>query len=256
MYHLDPHCPAADLPPAFGDSLTAKRVELKYLVTVEVAAEIRRWAREHLQADPHADPALGDAYHVTTLYLDTIDWDIYHRRDEVVQGKHRIRRYGNEPRLWLERKLKSKDVVRKLRTSITSEITDGALDWSVSRPDGSAAADGQPAADQWFRDRVQQAQLRPATVIQYRRFARVGQSSRGPIRLTIDDAILAQPPAGWQLPAAATARSAGLLPDAQILELKFSDHLPSQFKQLLIEFSITLSQFSKYRTAIDAVVIE
>lgn len=251
MSRCEHEAAAAAKQTASTDALAARRVELKYQVSHELAEQIRGWAREHLVADEHADPQLDDAYQVSTLYLDTADWDIYHRRDQVVEGKHRIRRYGNEFQLWLERKRKTKDVVRKQRTSVAADDLAELVDLTAKQPSDNSLWPESVWPGQWFKSRVQELQLRPATVIRYTRFARVGQSSRGPVRLTLDDAITAEPPTGWQIPASAATVQSELLPDAQILELKFSDHLPPQFKQLLIDFPISVSGFSKYRTAID-----
>jgi hypothetical protein len=48
--------------------------ELKFLVDEALAAEVERWARTHLKADPHGQPELGGAYRTTSLYFDTPRW--------------------------------------------------------------------------------------------------------------------------------------------------------------------------------------
>ena len=92
--------------------------ELKFLLDPARAECVTAWARRHLSPDPHADPALGGAYRVHSLYLDTAGLDIYHRGDSYRRRKYRLRRYGAEPWLYLERKSRWGDRVAKRRTRV------------------------------------------------------------------------------------------------------------------------------------------
>jgi hypothetical protein len=230
-------------------SLCDRRVELKFFLDPATAAAVRDWATERLVPDEFCDPAVPSGYRVTTLYLDTPDWDIYHRRSDIIDGKHRIRRYGAEPVLWLEKKRKSRDVVRKLRCAIAQDEIGELL--ADPRPDAGAIDDGGSQAwpGDWFRDCVRQMSLAPAVVVRYQRFARVGDSPRGPVRLTIDSDIRGGAAGDLSVPTICDP-GAELLPDGQILELKFTEHLPSVFKELLYEFRIGVTAFSKYRSSV------
>ena len=66
--------------------------ELKFLVGPEEAAEIRRWSRANLGPDPFATGTFNDEYGTTSLYFDTPDLDVYHRRGSFKRSKFRIRR--------------------------------------------------------------------------------------------------------------------------------------------------------------------
>jgi hypothetical protein len=102
------------------------------------------WARGHLAPDPHADPALGDGYRITTLYFDTLALDVFHRQGPDRRRKYRVRRYGSEVLLYLERKLKSGERVRKYRSAIPEAELSLLSD---------ERADPEWSGD-WFRRRV------------------------------------------------------------------------------------------------------
>src|SRR5262245_27328305 len=86
--------------------------ELKFLLPDPLADEILTVVRSSLAPDPHADLALGDAYRVNSLYFDTAGLDVYHRFGAFGRRKFRLRRYGSESRVFLERKSKSSGRVR------------------------------------------------------------------------------------------------------------------------------------------------
>src|SRR5262249_56979914 len=82
------------------------------------AAEAGRFLRPSLAADPHADPTLGGAYRVTSVYFDTAAFDVYRRSENYRRRKYRVRRYGTSPIAFLERKSKSDQEGEKRRTAI------------------------------------------------------------------------------------------------------------------------------------------
>jgi hypothetical protein len=65
----------------------APAFEIKFLLDPARAECVTAWARRHLVPDPHADPALGGAYRVHSLYLDTAGLDVYHRADSYRRRK-------------------------------------------------------------------------------------------------------------------------------------------------------------------------
>ncbi len=234
-----------------GATRQDQRIELKFQVSHEQADRIRSWARAHLESDDHCDAALGDGYYINSLYLDTRNLDVFHRRKQVIARKHRLRRYGVEGRIWLETKRKSKDVVRKKRTCVNEEELHRL--WQEPPADVPRLCDGVAAErswdGEWFRQRLISADLRPVTIVRYERFARVGQCGTGPFRLTIDRNIRAQSASDWSIPRF-SVEGESLLPDAEILEFKFTDVLPPQLRQLMFEESLQVAAFSKYRSAV------
>ena len=92
--------------------------EIKFLVTRSLAEQIRAWARARLSPDPNASGAANDAYRITSLYFDTVHFDVFHRRGSFARSKHRIRRYGASGMAFLERKLKTRGLLTKRRSPV------------------------------------------------------------------------------------------------------------------------------------------
>ncbi len=214
--------------------------ELKFLLRPDQAERAADWARRHLAFDPHADAALGGAYRVHTLYLDTPQWDVYQRSPSYRRHKFRLRRYGDDPAVFLERKTKSGDRVAKRRTPVT--------DAELAR---LADADADPSwAAHWFHRRLLARRLQPACQISYERVAHVDAGADGRCRLTLDRHLRCLPADGWRLGDAAAGLP--LLAGEAILELKFAVALPGPFKRLVELLALTPSKVSKYRLGVQA----
>ncbi len=217
--------------------------ELKFLIDVDRASRIMEWARTHLHADPHAGGAHGDGYHVNSLYLDTPNMDVFHRSELYQRRKYRLRRYGTDSKVWLEVKQKRKGLVRKHRVSIDDSQIEhratGAIDpvWEGA----------------WFRQRLDEHGLRPVCQMTYRRFARVGTTINGTMRLTIDDSLAGCLANGWQVPHS-PLEGISLLQNQRILELKFQVVMPVIFRQLVEQEQLLMTSFSKYRTGVEECV--
>ncbi len=211
--------------------------EIKFPLTAAQAIEIRAWARRELAPDPLAQLDADDCYHTTSLYFDTPAFDVLRRRGSYARSKYRVRRYGASGELFLERKMKHRDVVRKWRTRVPVE------DLSLLAESHSPKWSGR-----WFRRRLCARALRPVCEISYRRLARVGLSETGqPIRLTLDDQLKATRVEGLSF---AAPGSADALPQIQaILELKFQRQIPAVFTRLIETFGLAPSPVSKYRSA-------
>ena len=211
--------------------------ELKFALDAETAAAVREWARTELVPDPHAADAEGDGYRTTSLYFDTVDLDVFFRRASNGRAKFRIRRYNNGSVLFVERKLKRAGRVTKRRTEISLEevprVLDAATDWP----------------GRWFAQRLSHRQLKPVCQIEYRRTARLGMSSTGPLRLTIDRDIVAT-----SISTVAFTSYPGIevLPGREVLELKYRVHVPPLFKRMIEKFHLEPLAISKYRMGVEA----
>jgi hypothetical protein len=217
--------------------------ELKFRIDPVLAAAVEDWARRRLGPDAHGDPALGGAYLTTSLYLDTPALDVYHRTPGFRARKFRIRRYGGIPMLFLERKTKRGDRVRKRRACIS--------DADLHLLTATASDEAWPG--HWFHRRILSRGLAPAAIVSYRRTALVGTCTEGPLRLTLDREVRGVIAGDWRL--AGAGDSTALLPDWVILELKFLDALPHPFKELVMEFGLSPTPVSKYRLCRDAAAL-
>lgn len=209
--------------------------ELKCLLDAATAEAVMAWARTRLQPDPNLR-AGHEIYQVASVYLDTSERDVLRRNGSYGRSKYRVRRYDEAGTAFLERKTKTRQLVNKRRELVTL----AQLPADVPRqPQGAAGA--------WFWRRAQVRRLRPVYVVQYQRFARVGQGAHGPLRLTLDADLLA-----WPVTAIGFApqpASRALLASLRILELKYRRVLPAEFRELIAEFHLMTRELSKYQLA-------
>ena len=61
--------------------------EIKFLVPRSLGAGIREWARRHLDPDPHGSGPSADEYTISTIYLDTPEFDVFHKRRSYGRSK-------------------------------------------------------------------------------------------------------------------------------------------------------------------------
>jgi hypothetical protein len=212
--------------------------EVKFLVSADRSAAVLDWARSRLAADPHAGGPSGDEYRTTTIYFDTPDMAVLNRRGSYGRSKYRIRRYGVSQMAFLERKLRTSDLLSKRRTAIAVAELPGLF---------STSGSGEPY--RWFVDRVATRQLSPVCQVSYRRHALVGMGPYGPMRLTFDDAITAQPNLTTLF---APDGGAPVATGQVIIEMKFCVETPAVLKHLVEEFGLSPAPISKYRLSLGA----
>lgn len=219
-----------------------QRTELKFILTPELRDQVTSWAKNYMQPDPHCTTARGDSYEINTLYLDTAAQDMFHKTSPLGNTKFRLRRYAAEQTIWLESKHKQNSFVQKNRSAIPL-----AQLHCVKHP----LSAGTHWPGEWFRNRVLQYELQPSALVHYQRFARVSRYQNQTIRLTIDSQIAGQKTSNWEIPPFSDA-PLQLLPDVEILELKFHHSLPPLFKRLLLEIPLISTGISKYRTTLSS----
>ena len=201
--------------------------ELKFLVPEAAARQVEAWADAHLARDPHADPARGGAYRVTSVYLDTPGFDVLRKADGFDEHKYRVRRYGSEPTAHLERKSKSAGRVWKVRAA--APLAGLAAGW----PDG------------WFADEVAGRGLAPVCRVTYDRCAFVGRGPHGGLRLTLDREVRGVPAADPVPCPVSDGRP--LLPGRVVVEFKYPIVLPTLFKEAIAGLRLAPAGVSKYR---------
>ncbi len=208
--------------------------ELKFLVTPDVGEAIRTWARTHLTADPHGRGPHNDHYTTTTLYTDTPDRDVFHRRGSYGRSKYRVRRYDTSDVVFLERKLRTKSLLSKRRSIVPIDEIDRL----------SAAPDVDGWTGGWFAGRLAARRLAPVCQVTYDRTARVTQTPYGLARLTVDAGLAAREIRGWAYEA---PDYRPVLVGQHIVELKYIVAMPAVFKGLLETFGLAPQAVSKYR---------
>jgi hypothetical protein len=226
-------------PVAAGSTSPDGAYELKYLLPEERVAPLVAWARAHLEPDPHAETPGEDTYHIHSLYFDTPALDVYHSRPGFQETKYRVRRYGREALLYLERKTKSERRVRKRRTPLPE--AELPLLASAETPHGWSG--------DWFHRRLREHALAPRCEVAYRRLARQGVTDGQPVRLTLDRDLRCAPASGLRLgdPRVGDWRPLG----RTVLELKFRDTLPRLFEELVCDLHLEPASSSKYRHSVE-----
>jgi hypothetical protein len=211
--------------------------ETKFVADVSMYPRLVEWARQRLSPDGHGVGTHGDEYATSTLYFETRTFDVYNRCGSYGRSKYRIRRYGSADTVFLERKFRTERLLAKRRTVVPlSAITRlGAAEPDASWPGF------------WFHRRLQLRRLYPLMQLSYDRVARVGESSTGPVRLTIDRHLRALP-----LPDFAFLPAIGLpfLEQTCIVEVKYQVALPALFRELAETFCLDVEKISKFRAAL------
>jgi hypothetical protein len=211
--------------------------ELKFVVSPELADQIREWSRACLAPDPNASGEEGDTYPVNSFYFDTDQFDVFHRVGSFGRSKYRIRRYGSSSLVFLERKLKTRGLVSKRRSVAKIEEIGGLAEGSVPKS----------WIGHWFQRRLTARRLRLICQIGYQRSARVAMSAQGPLRLTIDEDLRALVPAGLHFEE--FGAGVPIFEGQRVVELKFRGEIPVLFKRLIEQFQLRPVANSKYRRA-------
>ncbi|MEO8372698.1 MAG: polyphosphate polymerase domain-containing protein [Candidatus Solibacter sp.] len=212
--------------------------EIKFLVPTEQALELRDWARGCMRPDPNTASGAGDEYRITSLYYDTKELDVFHKRGSFGRSKYRVRRYDASPMVFLERKLRSERLVTKRRTLVNlSELERLRQDECDLKWSGA-----------WFQRRMLVRRMNPSCQVSYKRTALVSENDSGLIRLTLDDDLRAWKSSGPEFHA--VVGGSLLMRNHMILEMKFRLAMPSTFKQAIEEFRLQAQPISKYRLAV------
>ena len=177
--------------------------------------------------------SFGDEYRTSTLYFDTAENHVFHRRGSYARAKYRIRRYGDSDTVFLERKLRRPGVLVKRRTQVALLELER---WDVADTSYLSLAE-------WFRSRTAIRALRPVCQVSYHRMARVLDTGTGLARLTLDQSLRVAAVSRAQF---TSDPGTVVLPDL-ILELKFKSHVPTIFKRLVEDCHLRPQTASKYR---------
>jgi hypothetical protein len=235
--HLTPPIPAASLSPSLSRTPygASAAYELKFLLSEEVAQEVERVLAARMQVDPYAAQSDEGAYAITSTYLDTPRFDVFHRVGRHRFRKLRIRRYGDATWRFLEQKTKRKQRVRKQR----SRADEGQLAF-LGAPLLLESWDGA-----WFHRKAMRWELAPVCEAAYLRRAYFAEEAGSPYRLTFDRKLRARAAAGWGASVSGEAIAIG--EGEVICEFKFRGAMPSHFREAVERFGLVACGASKYR---------
>lgn len=215
--------------------------ELKFELSLNDVLRMKEWARQHLNPDPHGQDG---CYRVTSVYCDTPEFDVFHRAPGYRRSKLRLRRYGSAPFVFLERKQRNGDKVRKRRV----EVAPDELPQLATYMSGVLPPAGWEAG--WFLEKALKKRFAPACRVGYDRTAFYGTAGGQGVRLTIDEKLIGAPARGWEVQPLSDGHD--LLPGSALLELKFQDSIPELFRALLPQLPTQTARVSKYRRCVQA----
>lgn len=214
--------------------------EVKFLLTEDQVREVVARVAGQLALDAYADPTMGNAYLTTSVYTDTPGFDVFYRTEGYDRDKYRVRRYGVTGPVFVERKTKNGDKVRKHRSRIDAkEVAELA----------APSLNGEWAGE-WFHSQLIEKQLRPVCRVAYERVAYTGASEGGVVRLTFDRNIRGVLASEWKLEQVGAVPP--ILTDRVVCEFKFRTAMPALFKGIVADLGLAPTPFSKYRTFVQA----
>lgn len=230
-----------------------KRYELKFLLTRQEYAELRKAILPRMGYDTYGDPE--GKYNIVTLYYESDDKKIYYETMNKLQFRQKLRlrvydRVNRSDNAFIEVKQKFKNVVNKRRTMIPL----GQAYDILSNPYSEDLIHSVDASNpQILREAIHFKDLYhldPATVVSYDRQAFSGiEDSEKDLRVTFDynlmcrenDLALENGPDGMRF----------VDYDTVILEVKVSNSVPFWLARILSEFDFVKQGFSKFCTSID-----
>ncbi|MBI1840214.1 MAG: polyphosphate polymerase domain-containing protein [Verrucomicrobia bacterium] len=229
--------------------MQAQRFEHKYLVTEDTALKMREFIQTHLEPDEFGIGQPNSSYPVHSLYLDSEDLRLAR---ETINGnknryKLRIRFYNSNPDtpVFFEIKRRMNNCILKKRGGVRHD----AVEWLLAGhlPEFSHLISKDPRqllALQEFCMRSQELNARPMVHIAYLREAYVHPDNNS-VRVTLDRNVRADYEPTARL---STEMRRPVVPFGKdvILELKFTNHYPNWFRDLVHVFGCMQCGAAKY----------
>ncbi len=250
--------------PSFSRGNAAGNVaahELKCVISEEVARQLEQLLGAVMQLDPYAVGTENGHYTITTLSTDTPEWSCFHRVSGYAKRKYRVRRYGAESIMYLERKSRRGNRVCKQRNTV--HLNDlNRLDLALPIPLRDAETHCEVCSDypveadsRWdgnqFQSEVSARRLLPVCLMNYQRRAWFGHGENGTIRWTLDRQLRGCRRDSWCLDIDADLQP--VFGDDQVIcEFKFRGVMPVVFKAAIQELQLSPGGFSKFRHCVSA----
>lgn len=224
------------------------RHELKYLLNLQEAALLRARLNPIMQKDKHVNE--DGEYMIRSLYFDDIYHSAYMEKDAGIYArrKYRIRVYGcSDSVISFERKTKRDQYIFKESARITREQTDRILEGDYRFLEKSE----NPLLQELYYEFTGKI-LRPRVMVDYEREPYVMEA--GDVRITFDKHVRGS--SGFDL-FDPTLPTVDVIPgDKVVLEVKFTQFLPSILREILPPKSLENSAVSKFVLCCDSCPLE
>ncbi|MFO1003675.1 MAG: polyphosphate polymerase domain-containing protein [Planctomycetaceae bacterium] len=251
------------LSPSLLPGRTASNVaayELKCVISEDTAGRLGQLFSGALLPDPYAMAGENGYYSITTLSTDTPEWNCFYRVSGFAKRKYRIRRYGAESIVYLERKTRRGSRVCKQRNAVhlndlnrldlflPSRLRDDSTHCEVCSEESSG---GGGWNGHQFHSEVSARRLSPVCLMTYHRQAWFGHSENGTIRWTLDRHLRGCKKDNWSLDTNAELQP--VIGEGQVIcEFKFRGSMPQIFKAAVAELHLEPGGFSKFRHCVSA----
>ncbi|MDR0884470.1 MAG: polyphosphate polymerase domain-containing protein [Oscillospiraceae bacterium] len=219
------------------------RYENKYLLDSATCAAVQARLAEHMMPDAHNRH--GDRYAICNLYYDTADSHLIRTslQKPPYKEKLRLRAYGvarAEDTVYVEIKKKVRGLVNKRRSAMPLGIAEeflGTGTLPVITPEMNAQVVREAAY------LLSHKSVRPAVYLAYERMAWFGTDAHD-LRVSFDSHIVSR---RHDLSLASPVSGTALLPpDTVLMEIKVAQSIPLWLAELLSEYQIYPTSFSKY----------
>ena len=219
------------------DKMVFNRVEKKYLVPQRKFQKLWKELMKYMMVDEYG------LHTICNIYYDTDEYELIRNSIEkpVYKEKFRVRSYGipeKNDNVFLEIKKKYNGIVNKRRMTMSLEEAENYLKNEKEISDSSQIF----SEINYF---IHQYKLLPKMFIAYERVALFGKED-SEFRVTFDKNIRSR---NWDL--SLQCGDSGFLvleDDSVLMEVKITHSIPMWFVDLLSEFEIFNTSFSKYGT--------
>ena len=227
------------------------RFELKYLVSIRDAEKFKRALGAYLGPDEHGD-GIG-SYQISSLYYDGPDHRFYWEKVDGIRFRRKLRircyqppdEFTPDTPVFVEIKQRLDRVTQKRRVLLPYQAALSLCDRREipEHAPRDAAVMEEIAAMTW------QYNLRPASLVRYRRLALVGTDYDIGLRVTFDTDLryrASQLQLGDQ-------QSDLLLfpPDWTVIEIKVNERIPYWLTELVASHNLNMVRLSKYCRSIE-----
>jgi hypothetical protein len=232
------------------DRLQLSRLELKYLISQEVALQVRDFVGSYLELDEYGATRPNLSYPVHSLYLDSNDLALYWH---TINGnknrfKLRLRFYENRPNapVYFEIKRRMNNAILKQRGAVRRDAVDGLLAGHLPEPGHLVSSDPRHlVALQRFSQLMFDVHAKPRAHVAYQREAWISTHDNS-VRVTMDRDVQCAPEFTARLVPEMEPPIARAFDRQVILELKFTGRFPNWFRELAHVFGLAQCSAAKY----------
>src|SRR5438132_6467987 len=241
------------------DKMQQQRLELKCIVTDDVARAARDFVSSYLEIDEYGATLPNFSYPVHSLYLDSDDLGLYHStiNGDKNRYKLRLRFYDNrvEAPVFFEIKRRMNNIIAKQRGAVRRDAVDWLLAGQLPEPAHLVSRDPRQLVFlQNFGRLMQDMRAKPKAHIAYLREAWISPKDNS-VRVTMDRDVKFEPEPVARL-SVDMDKPMIVFGKEVILELKFTDRFPDWFRELVRVFGLMQCGAAKYVDGVTMIGLE